>query len=182
MQETWVRSLGQEDPGEGVGNPLEQGKCHKTEEPVRLQSMRLQRVEHNLAIPPHTHTHTHTHAYDCCLVTKSPLTLCDPVDRSLSGSSVRGILQARILEWVAISISREASQPRDRTCVSYIAGNLLYHCGLILYQLSYQGSSVCVCVCVCVAIHIYLPPYLKTWPVMMVLLAPDLPSLKSKVP
>ena len=118
-----------------------------TEEPGRLQSMGSQRVGHNLATPHHTHTHTH--AYDCCSVTKSPLTLCDPVDHSLSASSVHGILQARILEWVAISISRGASQPRDRTWVSSIASDLLFHCGLI-YQLSYQGSPVCVCVCVCV--------------------------------
>ena len=45
------------------------------------------------------------------LVAKSHPTLCDPMD--LSGSSVRGILQARILEWVAILFSRGSSQPRD---------------------------------------------------------------------
>ena len=49
-------------------------------------------------------------------------TLCDPVDCSLPGSSVQGILQARILEWVAISFSRESSRPRDRTRVSGIGG------------------------------------------------------------
>ena len=38
------------------------------------------------------------------------------------GSSLHGILQARILEWVAISFSRGSSQPRDRTWVSHIAG------------------------------------------------------------
>ena len=38
------------------------------------------------------------------------------------GSSVHGILRARILEWIAISFSRGSSQPRDRICVSYIAG------------------------------------------------------------
>ena len=48
--------------------------------------------------------------------------LCDPVDCSPPGSSVRGILQARILEWVAISFSRGSSQPADRTWVSCIAG------------------------------------------------------------
>ena len=50
----------------------------------------------------------------------SRLTLCDPVDRSLSGSSVHGILQARILEGVAMPVSRGSSQPRDWTHVSYI--------------------------------------------------------------
>ena len=49
-------------------------------------------------------------------------TLCDPVDCSLRGSSIHRILQARILEWVAISFSRESSQPRNRTQVSHIAG------------------------------------------------------------
>ena len=57
-----------------------------------------------------------------CEVTQSCLTLCDPVDCSLPGSSFHGILQARILEWVAISFSRGSSLPRDRTSVSHIPG------------------------------------------------------------
>ena len=48
--------------------------------------------------------------------------LCDPVDCSPSSSSVHGILQARILVWVAISFSRGCSRPRDQTQVSCIAG------------------------------------------------------------
>ena len=54
-------------------------------------------------------------------VAQSCLTLCDPVDCSPPGSSVHGILQASVLEWVAISFSRGSSQPRDRTRVSCIA-------------------------------------------------------------
>ena len=53
---------------------------------------------------------------------------CDPLDCSPPGSSVRGIFQARILEWAAISSSRGSSQPRDWTCVScapYVAGRFL---------------------------------------------------------
>ena len=46
-------------------------------------------------------------------VAQSCLTLCNPTDCSLSGSSVHGIIQAVILEWVAISFSRGSSQPRD---------------------------------------------------------------------
>ena len=46
-------------------------------------------------------------------VAQSCLTLCDPMDCSLPGFSVHGILQARILEWVTISFSRGSSQPRD---------------------------------------------------------------------
>ena len=48
--------------------------------------------------------------------------LCDPMDCSPPGSSVRGILQERILEWVAVPSSRGSSRPRDRTQVSRIAG------------------------------------------------------------
>ena len=47
---------------------------------------------------------------------------CDPMDCSPPGSSAHGILQARLLEWVAISFSRGSSQPGDRTQVSRIAG------------------------------------------------------------
>ena len=49
-------------------------------------------------------------------------TFCDPMDCSLPGSTVHGIFQARVLEWVAISFSRGSSRPRDRTQVSCIAG------------------------------------------------------------
>ena len=56
------------------------------------------------------------------LVAKLCLTLCDPMDGSLPGSSVHGILQARILEWVAMPFSRGSSRPRDWTWVSCIAG------------------------------------------------------------
>ena len=48
-------------------------------------------------------------------------TLCNPVDCSPPGSSVHGILQARILEWVAVPFSRGPSWPRDWTCISYIS-------------------------------------------------------------
>ena len=50
-------------------------------------------------------------------------TLCDPMDCSPPGSSIHGIFQARMLEWVAISFSRRSSQPRDWTRVSCIVGN-----------------------------------------------------------
>ena len=51
---------------------------------------------------------------------------CDPMDCSQLGSSVHGILQARILEWVAISFSRGSSWPWDRTWVSCIGRRVLY--------------------------------------------------------
>ena len=55
----------------------------------------------------------------------SRIWLWDPMDCSLPGSSVDGISQARILEWVAMPSSMGSSQPRDRTgvsCISFIAG------------------------------------------------------------
>ena len=58
------------------------------------------------------------------------LTLCDPIDCSPSGSSVSGILQAKILQWVAIPSSRGSSQPRDRTHISSVSCHgrwVLYH-------------------------------------------------------
>ena len=61
------------------------------------------------------------------IVTQSCLTLCNPMDCSLPVSSVHGILQARILEWVSMSFSRGSSQRRDRTGVSCLEGWSLYH-------------------------------------------------------
>ena len=68
----------------------------------------------------------HSHAKSL----QSGPTLCYPMDCSPPGSSVHGILQARILEWVAMSSSRGSSQPRDQTCVSYVScigRRFLYH-------------------------------------------------------
>ena len=56
------------------------------------------------------------------LVAQSCLTLCNPMDCSLPGSSIHGIFQARILEWVTIPFSRGTSQPRDWTQISCIVG------------------------------------------------------------
>ena len=64
---------------------------------------------------------------------QSCLTLCDPMDCSLPGSSVHGILQARILEWVTISFSK-------RIFPSQELNPCLLHCRQILYHLSHQGS------------------------------------------
>ena len=55
------------------------------------------------------------------MYTQSCPTLCDPMDCSLPGSSLHGILQAIVLECVAISFSRGSSWPRDRTCISSIS-------------------------------------------------------------
>ena len=115
------------------------------------------------------------------LVAKSCLILCDPMDCSSPGSSVHGILQARILEWVAIAFSGDLSDKGSNPA--------LLHCRQILYHLRHQGNprflikngpwhsypyhyrqnslerhklksdftacvcvSVCVCVCDCVCV------------------------------
>ena len=59
------------------------------------------------------------------LVTQSCPTLCNPMDWNPPDSSVHGILQARILDWVAVSFSRWSSQPRDWTCVSTLQADSL---------------------------------------------------------
>ena len=64
-----------------------------------------------------------------CSVSRSYLTLYDPLDYNPPGSSVQGILQARILEWVAISFSRGSSWSRDQnfmSCISCIGRRILY--------------------------------------------------------
>ena len=67
-------------------------------------------------------------------------TLCNPRDCSPLGSSVHGISQARMLEWVAIPFSRGSSWPSDRTQVSRAAGGFLY-CRPTLYQLSQHSQG-----------------------------------------
>ena len=84
-------------------------------------------------------------AYTCaCSIAQSRLTLCDPMDCSPPGSSVHGISQARILEWVAIFYSRGSSRPRDRTHVSCL--------------LHWQANSLPLC-------HLGSPPavYSNPW-------------------
>ena len=71
------------------------------------------------------------------LVAQSCLTLCNSMDYSPPGSSAHGILQARILEWVAIPFFRGSSPPRDQTqvsCISCMGRQILYH-------LSHLGGS-----------------------------------------
>ena len=78
----------------------------------------------------------------CCLVTKLCLTFCDLMNCIPPGSSVHGISQARISEWVAISFSRGSSWPRDRTCISCTGRWILYHWATWEAQLSFFFSSL----------------------------------------
>ena len=84
----------------------------------------------NYQLPPHLKEEVS--------VTQSCLTLCKLMDCSLPGSSVHRILQARILEWIAMLFSRGSSRPRHRTWVSRIAGRFFFF--FFFYRLSHQGS------------------------------------------
>ena len=70
-------------------------------------------------ITPHSQHHYPTRNLQP-LVAQSCLTLCNPMDCSPPGSSVHGISQARILEWVTIPFSRVSSPSRDWTCISQV--------------------------------------------------------------
>ena len=65
---------------------------------------------------------THFAVPCCCTRAQSCPSLCDPIDCSPPGSSIHGILQTRVLEWVAMPSSRGSSQLRDGTCISCITG------------------------------------------------------------
>ena len=68
------------------------------------------------------HTRSRVHMSACTwVVTQSCLTSCDPLDWNLPGSSVHGILQASIVEWVAMTNSKGSYQPRYLTYISYVS-------------------------------------------------------------
>ena len=78
----------------------------------------------------------------CSFVAKSSPTLCDPRYCRTPGSSVHGISQARILEWVAVSSSRTSSRPRDQTHVSCIGQWILYHWAITLLNRLFTSFPV----------------------------------------
>ena len=82
-------------------------------------------------------------------------TLCDPMDCSLPGSSVHGIFQARVLEWVAISFSRGPSQPKDRTWISCIADRCftIWSPYIYIHSHIYTHTYVCMYVCINEPLH-----------------------------
>ena len=102
------------------------------------------------------------------LVTQSCPSLCHPVDCRLPGSSVHGIFQTRILEWVAIPFYRGSSRPRDPTSVSSIAERFfticatrdnftLFICNLI--TLSFEN----ILYVTCILLNLFKCFTLKTW-------------------
>ena len=80
------------------------------------------KVERGWVLPSHTLSMLTPPLHpSCCLVAQSYPNLCDPMAYSLLGSSVHGILQARILEWVAIPSSRGSARPRNGARISCLA-------------------------------------------------------------
>ena len=69
--------------------------------------------------------------------------LCDPTDCSPSASSVHGIFQAKIMEWVAVSYSRESARPRDWIHVSCLGRWILYHCSTWAALVYLTSKSLC---------------------------------------
>ena len=61
----------------------------------------------------------------CCIVTRNHF--CDSMEHNLPGSSVHEVSQSRILTWIAISLSKGSSQPKDQTQVNYIGRRILYY-------------------------------------------------------
>ena len=78
------------------------------------------------------------------LSSSSRLTLCDPMDCSLTGTAVHGTFQATILEWVVISSRRGSSWTRDRTCISCIGRQILYHCAIWEVLLFIHMTAKCI--------------------------------------
>ena len=87
------------------------------------------------------------------LVSQLCPTLCDPMDCSLPGSSVQGISQARILEWVAISSSKRSSQLKDWTWASWMGRQFLPPAELLLSSLSTIKCSHCTLCLMSPAFH-----------------------------
>ena len=129
-----------------------------------------------------------------CLAAKLCLTHWDPVDYSPPGSSVHGISQARILEWVSMSFIRRSSQPRDRTHVSCIGRWILYHwvtwevqlhCGFytlynpVIYGFRQLYNDMCLLLLWCHAdsftvLRILYPPSIDPFPSLQPLVTTDL--------
>ena len=102
---------------EWVAMPSSRGSSWPWIEPVSLASPAWTRGFFTTS-PTWKPMLSHAMLQCCAKSVQSCLTLCNPMDCSLPCSSVHWILQARILEWVAMPSSRESSQPRDWTQVS----------------------------------------------------------------
>ena len=132
MQETRVWSLGWEDlleKGMAIHSSILAWRIPWTEKPGRWQSMGLQRVGHNWSDLAHTSDFIVTRSFylhlpwECyCCFNQLCLTLCDPMDCSPPGSSVHGISQARILEWLPFPPPGDLPDPGIKPASPALAG------------------------------------------------------------
>ena len=134
----------------------------------------ISRVGHALATEPHspcihTHTHTHTHtrvhisSHEDAEYLHLSLTLCNSMYCSLPGSSAHGILQSRILEWVAVPSSRVLSWTRDQNCIFYVSCTGRW---VLYYQHHLVSPYVCIYIvhtCVCAYIYIYIYKHIRAY-------------------
>ena len=94
---------------------------------IKLRTIRGKSVFWKLWINSESDLWLSTGSVCCCSVAKLCPSLCDLMACSPPGFSVHGISRGRILEWVVISFSRGSSWSKDRTCVSCIGRQILYH-------------------------------------------------------
>ena len=118
-------------PREGNGNPLQYSCLESSMDREAWQASLWDRKEPDTIERPHFHFPCVTPTQSrCTMLSCFSHTLCDPVSCSPPGSPAHGILQARILEWVAVPSSRRSSWSRHWTCISYvlcIGMRVLYH-------------------------------------------------------
>ena len=101
---------------------------------------KVARVEFFCPLPKESRMwYIHVYHHVCAQSLKSCPTLYDPMDCSPPGSSVHGILQAKILEWVAMPFSRGSSRPRDWTHISCIIGTEYCQSGKLIQAFSVQS-------------------------------------------
>ena len=115
MQETWIWSLGWEDP-------LEKRKAHTSVFwPWEIHGLYSLLGHKELDSTEWLSLSLTFMITMCAKSLQSCPTLCHPMNCSPPGSSFHGVLQARVLEWVAVPSSRGSSPPRDQTCISYVS-------------------------------------------------------------
>ena len=98
-----------------------------------------------------------------CSVAQLCPTLCNPMDCSQSGSSVQGIFQARVLEWVAISSSKGSSWSRDQTHVSWSPVSPVLGGRFFTAEPLGKPVYMYIFICVCIHIHIYIYMHMHNW-------------------
>ena len=120
--------MGQFPKGQRAHFQQLRNECHSTEGGICIEHFRVQGSNANNLLTVHFPLGVlavYLNRLCCAPSLQSRPTLLDPMNCSPPGFSVHGILQPRILEWVAIPLSRESFQPRDGMWVSWITGKFI---------------------------------------------------------